>query len=281
MFWDPGFMKAANIASDGFSGDLRAGSAFSIGCEGVGTLELFSAWLGTFSLFSPAFDSSSSLAGLMISSFSTVWERSTFSFGLEVSTLLSATAGPSTFCSTLGAVTFSSEISDGTSLPGRFAIVIVSSAMGICSSFFAIILAGGASFFVSGVAAAEFVAEAVLEAIFLVGPLFTLADFLFVDAALFRGGVMGTETFSATLLALACVGRIILARKPSSTLASFLGTGWSLAGCFGGGPMLGRCLLATEDDRPRPFPDVAVRLAGRCVVGGGAFLFLAAAAAVG
>lgn len=44
------------------------------------------------------------------------------------------------------------------------------------------------------------------------------------------------------------MGRIILARKPSSTLASFLMTGWSLAGSLGGGPMLGLCLLAAEDD---------------------------------
>lgn len=121
--------------------------------------------------------------------------------------------------------------------------------------------------------------DTVLETTLLAGPLCALDGFLdAVLVAVIRGGVVGMCTFSATLLALACVGRIILARKLSSgALTSFFGTGWSLAVCFGGGPMLGRCLLVTEDDLP--IVDIVVRLAGR--TGGGAFLFLAAAAAVG
>jgi hypothetical protein len=59
----------------------------------------------------------------------------------------------------------------------------------------------------------------------------------------FRGGVMA---FSATLDADAWVGRIIRARKLSSTCFSFLVGGYSLAGCFGGGPKLGRGLLMVE-----------------------------------
>lgn len=99
----------------------------------------------------------------------------------------------------------------------------------------------------SGLGAAEVVAEVAFDTGLLVGTDFALADFL--GAAPLLGGVTGT--FSFFLEALAWVGRIILARKPSSTLASFFTTGWSLAGSLGGGPMLGRCLPAAEDDRPR------------------------------
>lgn len=100
----------------------------------------------------------------------------------------------------------------------------------------------------SGLGAAEVVAEVVFDNGLLVGTDFALADFLGAAAGLL-GGVTGT--FSFFLDALAAVGRIILARKPSSTLASFFTTGWSLAGNFGGGPMLGRCLPAAEDDLSR------------------------------
>lgn len=104
--------------------------------------------------------------------------------------------------------------------------------------------------FLSGLGAAEVVAEVVLDTDLFVVTDFALADFLGAAAGLL-GGVMGT--FSFTLEALDWVGRIILARKPSSTLASFFTTGWSLAGSLGGGPMLGRCLPAAEDDLPRAF----------------------------
>lgn len=106
----------------------------------------------------------------------------------------------------------------------------------------------------------------VLDTGLLAVPDFALADLLGTAAGLL-GGVTGT--FSFFLEALAWVGRIILARKPSSTLASFFTTGWSLAGCFGGGPMLGRCLPAAEDD----LPSALVRLAERAEFsweGGGA-----------
>lgn len=80
-----------------------------------------------------------------------------------------------------------------------------------------------------------------------------------------RGGVSGT--FSVVLLLLAFVGRIIRARKLSSTLSSFFVVGWSLADCLGGGPMLGRGRLAAElcllGGLPAAEDTPEVRLAGR------------------
>lgn len=128
------------------------------------------------------------------------------------------------------------------------ATLIASSALVVFST-----LAAGVDAFVgSGLPTDEVVVEVALDAGFLVALIFALLGFL-LRVGVFRGGVVG-GTLSATLLALACVGRIILARKPSSTLASFLGTGWSLATCFGGGPILGRCLPATDDDLATLFP---------------------------
>lgn len=79
-----------------------------------------------------------------------------------------------------------------------------------------------ASLVLSGLGAAEVVAEVVFDTGLFVVPDFALADFLGAAAGLL-GGVMGT--FSFFLEALAWVGRIILARKLSSTLASFFTTG--------------------------------------------------------
>lgn len=121
----------------------------------------------------------------------------------------------------------------------------------------AISLSAEDSFLVlSGLGAAEVVVEVVLDTGLFVVTDFALADFLGAAAGLL-GGVMGT--FSFTLEALAWVGRIILAKKLSSTLASFFTTGWSLAGSLGGGPMLGRCLLAAEDDLPSALERLAER----------------------
>lgn len=59
-----------------------------------------------------------------------------------------------------------------------------------------------------------------------------------------RGGVMGLR--SKVLDEKLCVGRIIRAKKASSTWPSRLATGWSWASFFGGGPRLGRGRLITE-----------------------------------
>lgn len=121
----------------------------------------------------------------------------------------------------------------------------------------AISLSAEDSFLVlSGLGAAEVVAEVVFDTGLFVVADFALADFLGAAAGLL-GGVTGT--FSLTLEALDWVGRIILAKKPSSTFASFFTTGWSLAGNLGGGPMLGRCLLAAEDDLPSALERLAER----------------------
>lgn len=152
-----------------------------------------------------------------------------------------------------GLAAFSCGVSSGTAASASLATLIASSAWAVFSTLAVISLAAGVGAFDgSGLPTDEVAVEVVLDAAFLVAPIFALLGFL-LRVAVFRGGVVGA--FSATLLALACVGRIILARKPSSTLASFLGTGWSLATCFGGGPILGRCLPATEDDLTRLFPD--------------------------
>lgn len=60
----------------------------------------------------------------------------------------------------------------------------------------------------------------------------------------FLGGVVG----SCVLLDEACVGRIMRAKKPSSTSFAFLGA--SRAGLAGGGPMLGRDRVACLAGRP-------------------------------
>lgn len=61
--------------------------------------------------------------------------------------------------------------------------------------------------------------------------------------AVLLGGVVGT--FSVVFDEEACVGRIIRAKKLSSTGASFFVTGWSTA-FLGGGPKLGRGRLMVE-----------------------------------
>ncbi len=70
-------------------------------------------------------------------------------------------------------------------------------------------------------------------------------DFFPADAAAsLRGGVIGA--FSVVLEDDAWVGRIIRARKLSSTSFSFFVGGYSFAACFGGGPKLGRGRLMVE-----------------------------------
>lgn len=100
----------------------------------------------------------------------------------------------------------------------------------MASSALAVFSTLGATSFAAGVGATDVIGlttdddavEVVLDTGFLAAPIFALLGFL-LKVGVFRGGVVGT--FSAALLALACVGRIILAKKPSSTLASLFGTG--------------------------------------------------------
>ena len=170
----------------------------------------------------------------------------------------------------LGGTEVATSFSDaaGPSALALLGMVIDSSAMGVCFTTGATLFSADNSAFLSasGLPAAEVAADVALETGFLAEPLFALAGFL-VAPAVFLGGVVGT--FSFTLLAYDCVGRIILARKPSSTFDSFFGTGWSFAGSFGGGPRLGRCLPAAETDLRIPLPAVPdavdVRLPGRTV----------------
>jgi hypothetical protein len=77
----------------------------------------------------------------------------------------------------------------------------------------------------------------------------------FGAATVRRGGLVCT--LSVVLEADDAVGRIMRARKPWSTSFSFLVGGWSFAGCFGGGPRLGRGRLMVELCLLRPFVGAA------------------------